>query len=147
MPSFLSGIAGKAVAALALVAILVAGYLRYAQVVAQRDAAESAVTAAQSTIADLRQTNADNTAALAKLKSDYDRATAATAATVADAQRRAADLTTVQRMIRHAPPADRGTVPPVILHTIDGLLTRADPAPGAADAHRGSPTTGAASTP
>lgn len=143
----LGGLLDKALFVLLGLAVLGFGYLRCQELAAQRDAARTAVAADQATIDSLRQANADNLAALAKLKSDYDRAAAAETAADADAQRRAQDLARTERMIAHAPKKDRGLVPPVVLHAVDGLLQPAAAGDGAGHPDRRGAAAGAAGAP
>lgn len=148
MTSLLGGIAAKLALGVALLAALALAAFRYSQVVAERDGARAEVAADRAAVVALQQANRQNLAALAQLQTDYQRATAAQAASAAEAQQRRDQLTRIQRMIAHAPKADRGPVPPVVLHAIDGLLGAGATAdPGAGGGNQGSAAAAAPGAP
>jgi uncharacterized protein HemX len=145
--TLIDGLVGKLLLVVLGLGVLGVGFLRCQELAAERDAARAAVTQDQAAIDGLRQANTQNLAALARLKADYDRAVAAQAAADADAQQRGQQLSQTERMIAHAPKTDRGRVPPVVLHAVDGLLQRPAAGPGAGDEDRRGAAAGAAGAP
>lgn len=117
MFSFLSGWVGKGlIAGIGITVLLAAAWKIESDI--------EALGAAKATIATLQQTNQQNVAELAKLQADYKRATDALNAQAAQDNALTQEQATDEQKIRNAPAADRGSVPGVILHTIDGLYNR-----------------------
>ena len=148
MPAFLSGWALKG--GLVLVILLLAGgaWARYRVVLAERDGAiaetgalRAAVAARDAVIAEEKQINAQNVAAVEKLRADFQAADGARVEAEAAAQARGEDLAKLKAEVTaenaNAKPAERvAPVPPVITRVLDGLA--AAPAAGG-NANPGSP--------
>lgn len=129
MPSFLTSIGAKIVAAV-VVAIVIGGlFLMWRTAAAERDLARAQA-------AQLQQVNEQNQAALAKLQDDFQKAQQASATKAAETQRRQDQLKSIEAENAHAPNGDK-PVSPVVGSTLDQLLE-----PAGAGTDQGSPNTG-----
>lgn len=132
MPSFLTGIGAKLIGAAVVLALVAGAYLRYEQVLAERNQYQADYQSAETALDQAKQVNDQDAAEIAKIKTDYQKAQAAQAVAEAAAQARAVQLTQIESEVDNAPASQRGRVPPVLAHVYDELLQRA---PAGGNAH------------